>query len=73
MYTFLIMRARNIEPTQSPTRETHVRSVGHLRESKVEQALEGTTMDAKEKLQLLQKNCSNIRNICILAHVDHGM
>ena len=29
-------------------------------------------MDAKRRLQMLQKNCSNIRNICILAHVDHG-
>ena len=24
------------------------------------------------KLQSLQKNSPNIRNICILAHVDHG-
>ena len=25
-----------------------------------------------KKLESLQKNVSNIRNICILAHVDHG-
>ena len=25
-----------------------------------------------ERLQLLQRNTKNIRNICILAHVDHG-
>ena len=24
------------------------------------------------KLELLQQNAENIRNICILAHVDHG-
>ena len=29
-------------------------------------------METKERLQLLQKNSANIRNICILAHVDHG-
>ena len=23
-------------------------------------------------IQILQKNTSNIRNICVLAHVDHG-
>lgn len=26
----------------------------------------------KEKLVQLQKNVKSIRNICILAHVDHG-
>ena len=26
----------------------------------------------KEKLVVLQKNLNQIRNICILAHVDHG-
>lgn len=26
----------------------------------------------KEKLVSLQKNLTSIRNICILAHVDHG-
>jgi ribosome assembly protein 1 len=25
-----------------------------------------------EKIKKLQKNVENIRNICILAHVDHG-
>lgn len=25
-----------------------------------------------EKIKTLQKNAKNIRNICILAHVDHG-
>ena len=23
-------------------------------------------------IQIMQKNTSNIRNICVLAHVDHG-
>lgn len=27
---------------------------------------------AKEKLVSLQNNLTSIRNICILAHVDHG-
>ena len=26
-----------------------------------------------EKLAELQRNPGNVRNICILAHVDHGM
>ena len=25
-----------------------------------------------EGIQALQENCCNVRNICILAHVDHG-
>ena len=25
-----------------------------------------------ELVQIFQKNTSNIRNICVLAHVDHG-
>jgi predicted membrane GTPase involved in stress response len=29
-------------------------------------------MDTGGRLQALQKNPANIRNICILAHVDHG-
>ena len=29
-------------------------------------------MDTGGRLQALQKNPGNIRNICILAHVDHG-
>ena len=28
--------------------------------------------ETKDELQRLQKNATNIRNICILAHVDHG-
>lgn len=30
------------------------------------------TLITKEKLVQLQKNVKSIRNICILAHVDHG-
>lgn len=30
------------------------------------------TSITKEKLVNLQKNVKSIRNICILAHVDHG-
>lgn len=30
------------------------------------------TLITKEKLVKLQKNVQSIRNICILAHVDHG-
>lgn len=30
------------------------------------------TLITKEKLVKLQKNVKSIRNICILAHVDHG-
>lgn len=30
------------------------------------------TSITKEKLVKLQKNVNSIRNICILAHVDHG-
>lgn len=30
------------------------------------------TLITKEKLVKLQKNVNSIRNICILAHVDHG-
>jgi len=29
-------------------------------------------MSTVHKIQALQKNIKNIRNICILAHVDHG-
>ena len=29
-------------------------------------------MDTSGRLQALQKHPANIRNICILAHVDHG-
>ena len=29
-------------------------------------------MNTTRRLQLLQKNPANIRNICVLAHVDHG-
>jgi len=28
--------------------------------------------DSLDLISLMQKNTSNIRNICILAHVDHG-
>ena len=31
------------------------------------------TPDPSSALKQLQENQKNIRNICILAHVDHGM
>lgn len=29
-------------------------------------------LSSREKMIQLQKNTANIRNICVLAHVDHG-
>lgn len=37
-----------------------------------ESVLTKMTSITKEKLVKLQKNVNSIRNICILAHVDHG-
>ena len=46
-----------------------------IRRSGRSQSRDGGPMlraEVRERLQGLQKNRANIRNICILAHVDHG-